>query len=147
MNRLSRSTLALAVLASALPAIAIAAPRKFDHSEASERLREADANHDGVVTRAELLTYRAKQWQRFDRNGDGYFSQGDLPSFLADRWNGGRIAQMRDAFDANHDGRISRAEFVNGPTPGFDMADANHDGRVTQAELDAATAAVRKARS
>ncbi|MCJ2179254.1 EF-hand domain-containing protein [Novosphingobium album (ex Hu et al. 2023)] len=119
------------------------AGRQFDGSQAIERMQEADANRDGAVTRAELVTYRNGEWQRFDRNSDGYFSADDLPRFLRDRWNGGKLAQMRDTYDRNHDGRISRAEFTSGPTPAFDMADTNHDNRVSQAELKAALAAVR----
>lgn len=105
-----------------------------------DQLRQADTNHDGAVTRAEFAAWRAGQWQRMDRNGDGYFSREDLPAPLRDRWDSSRLAKLRDDFDRNHDGRISRDEFVNGPTPGFDMADANHDGVVTEAELQAAEA-------
>lgn len=140
--------LALAALVSSTaPATAQAAPalsgRQLDGSQAIARMQDADANHDGAVTRAELVTYRNGEWQRFDRNSDGYFSADDLPGFLRDRWNGGKLAQMRETYDRNRDGRISRAEFTSGPTPAFDVADANNDNRVTQTELKAAIAAVR----
>ncbi|WP_067738935.1 EF-hand domain-containing protein [Novosphingobium naphthalenivorans] len=143
LSRILPLSLALAAL---VPAAAQAAPptkRTFDGSQAIERMEAADTNHDGTVTRTELVTYRNGEWQRLDRNGDGYFSADDLPRFLRDRWNGDKLKQMRDTYDRNRDGRISRAEFTSGPTPAFDMADANHDNRVTQAELKAALAAVR----
>jgi hypothetical protein len=38
---------------------------------------------------------------------------------------------------------VSRAEFVEGPTPGFDLADANHDGLVSKAEASAVRDAAR----
>lgn len=145
-NPFSFGILALAAIVpiSAMAATAHAAVPSPD--QALERMREADINHDGAISRAELLATRKSEWQRFDRNGDGYFSQDDLPAFLRDRWNGGRLAQMRTSFDANGDGRISQAEFVDGPTPAFDMADTNHDGRVTEAELKTAIAAAKAAR-
>ena len=40
--------------------------------------------------------------------------------------------------DANHDGKVTRAELAAAPTPIFDLADANHDGKVDKAELAAA---------
>lgn len=131
----------------AVPATAHATPalsgRQLDGTQAIERMRAADANHDGAVTRAELVTYRNAEWKRFDRNSDGYFSVDDLPGLLRDRWNGGKLAQMRETYDRNHDGKISRDEFTSGPTPAFDMADTNNDGRVTEAELKTALATVR----
>ena len=42
------------------------------------------------------------------------------------------------SFDRNGDGRISRAEYLSGPTPIFDAADADHDQVVSKAELSAA---------
>lgn len=129
------------VLASALPAsLGASAPS----SQLLDQLREADANHDGVVTRAEFGAWRAGQWQRMDRNGDGYFTSDDLPTFVRDRWNSDRLVQLREDFDRNHDGRISRAEFVNGPMPGFDFADTDHDGKVTPAEVEAARTRIGK---
>lgn len=144
-SRFPVSALTLLIL---MPNVAHAAPAPLARGgDAITRLREADANRDGTVSRAELLSYRTSQWSRFDRNGDGYFTPEDLPAFLRDRWNGGRLAEMRHSFDANRDGRISRAEFTHGPTPAFDLADANGDGRVTEAEFRAATAAAKDARA
>lgn len=128
----------------AVLALAVVTPATIGASAPSSRLIEqlhaADANHDGVVTRAEYAAWRTAQWQRMDRNGDGFFTRDDLPAMLRDRWDSQRIAKLREDFDRNHDGRISRAEFVNGPMPGFDLADTNHDGVVTGAEVEAAKA-------
>lgn len=145
-NRLSLCAIALAGI---VPAGAMAAPAHAavpSPDQALERMREADTNHDGAVSRAELLAWRKSQWQRLDRNGDGYFTKDDLPRFLQDRWKNGRLGQMLGSFDTNHDGRISEAEFVGGPTLAFDMADTNHDGQVTEAELEAVLAAAKAAR-
>jgi Ca2+-binding EF-hand superfamily protein len=50
---------------------------------------------------------------------------------------------MTVQFDANRDGKVSRDEFVGGPTLVFDRADANHDGVLTTGEIDAAVAAAK----
>lgn len=110
--------------------------------EFAEQLKAADVNHDGKVSRAELVSYRTTQWSRFDRNEDGFFSRDDLPGFVQDRWNGEKLVQLRRAYDRNGDDRISRTEFVSGPTPAFDAADTNGDGLVGQRELKAFAAQV-----
>jgi len=107
-----------------------------DGADMARRILEADADGNGQVTRAEFLAYRGQQFARFDRNGDGFITMDDVPRLLAGRFEP-RVQAMRQQFDANHDGRISRDEFVRGPTPGFDLADANHDNIVSTAEAQA----------
>lgn len=110
---------------------------------ALERMRAADTNHDGAISRGEMRDMRKSNWGRMDRDGDGYFTRSDLPRFAQPRWDGEQLAQIRRELDADHDGRLSYAEFVNGPMVGFDMADTDGNGLVTKAELDAMAAVVR----
>jgi Ca2+-binding EF-hand superfamily protein len=124
---------AIALTCSAIPVAA--QPFGGGSRDLAEQLKAADRDHDGQVSRAELVSHRTTQWSRFDRNGDGYFSRDDLPGFVQDRWNGEKLVQLRRAYDRNGDDRISRAEFVGGPTPAFDVADANGDGLVGEAEM------------
>ncbi len=104
-----------------------------------ERIKQADANCDGNVTRGEFTAYRVQQFSRIDRNSDGFIDMQDVPRMMASRVEP-RLKQVITQFDADHDGRVSRDEFVNGPARGFDFADANHDGVVTQEEMRAALA-------
>lgn len=137
---------ALALPTLSAPALSAPANRKtvdFTEADVIERMRHADGNGDGVITRPELASHRANEWPRMDRNGDGYFSRDDLPGFARDRWNSGRLASMRQAYDANRDNRISRAEFIGGPTLAFDKVDANRDDKVSTDEMETALAAVR----
>lgn len=108
-----------------------------------EQFKAADRNNDGQVSRAELVNYRSTQWARIDRNGDGYFSRQDLPGFAQGRWDGEKIVGLRQMYDRNNDGRISRAEFVDGPSPAFDAADTNDDGVVNAAEMRSLAAQAR----
>ncbi|MEM9168263.1 MAG: EF-hand domain-containing protein [Pseudomonadota bacterium] len=86
----------------------------------------ADANGDGALTLAELREFRTRTAERLDRNGDGFISSADAPRRRAARGRfDGRMDEIRTQFDANGDGRVSVAEFVDGPTAGFDRADAN----------------------
>jgi len=130
---------ALIPLAAAM--ILAAAPALAQPSAGSmiERLKEADANGDGAITREEFLNYRAAQFDRLDRNHDGVLTADDRPRMAG--FGGGQTrGSMLEQFDANQDGRVDKSEYVNGPTPLFDRIDANHDGVITAAELQAARA-------
>jgi Ca2+-binding EF-hand superfamily protein len=106
-------------------------------------LQDADANHDGKITKAELTQARDHLFSRLDRNGDGYLTQDDFQRRLLSRGAGAggdgsdRYAGMVAVLDKDGDGRISRTEFVNGPAKLFDRADTNHDGTVDGTELAA----------
>ena len=112
-----------------------------------EMLEQADANRDGTVSRAEFVDARRARFARMDRNGDGHVSEDDLPR-IARRRAGERIEQAVAGFDDDHDGRLSRKEFVNGPTRLFDLGDRDGNGALDRREVEAmrAAAAARKGR-
>lgn len=106
----------------------------------------ADADGNGVVTRAEFLHYRDANFDRLDRNGDGVVSPADTPRLASARPEAfARLTQALGGADRNGDGAISRAELAQAPPVMFDRADANGDGQVTTAEYDAARERMRSA--
>lgn len=100
-------------------------------------LEQADADHDGKVTKQEYVDARAAQFSRLDRNGDGFIDEADSRAGGNER--GQRAAKaLRGRIDSNGDGKISKEEFVNAPTMLFDKFDANKDGVLDATELEAA---------
>jgi Ca2+-binding EF-hand superfamily protein len=100
-------------------------------------LEQADADHDGKVTKQEYVDARAAQFSRMDRNGDGFIDDADAREGGNER--GQRAAKaLRGRIDSNGDGKISKEEFVNAPTMLFDKFDANKDGVLDATELEAA---------
>ena len=100
-------------------------------------LEQADADHDGKVTKQEYVDARAAQFSRLDRNGDGFIDDADSREGGNER--GQRAAKaLRGRIDSNGDGKISKEEFVNAPTMLFDKFDANKDGVLDATELEAA---------
>lgn len=127
----------------ALGACATSAPSRGER-DPLEMFMSADGNGDGVVSRQEFIAGRQARFDRFDRNGDGYLSSADAPGGGRRRGGGGggRMAQALDVVDANGDGRVSRREFVEGPTLMFDRADADRNGLVDPRELDGLAAQI-----
>jgi Ca2+-binding EF-hand superfamily protein len=106
----------------------------------------ADTNHDGTVTREEYVAARAEQFAKLDRNSDGYIDNSDVPKRLAARRQqkgGGDF--LVGQFDANGDGKVSKDEFVQGPTLAFDRADSDKNNVLDAKELAAAKEAAKSA--
>ena len=102
-------------------------------------LAQADANRDGQVTWAEVVTLRKQMFARFDRNADGYIDTQDRPAMFSGYFDEARSKVAR--FDTNGDGRISSAELVNGDAPAFAKGDTNGDKVLSSDEIRALRAA------
>ena len=105
----------------------------------AELFAQADSNHDGVVSRQEFLVARAARFDKLDRNHDGYLTDADIPRFMranADRMQ--KFHALLQMADTNHDGKVSRAEFVAAGERMFELIDSNHDNVIDQAEMQQA---------
>lgn len=101
-------------------------------------LDKADANHDGYITRDEFKASRAAQFARLDRNDDGVVSLSEFPRLAkSNRSRAQALKAVISHADRDGDGRVTRAEFVDGPAPLFDRADGDHDGRLSRDEVTA----------
>lgn len=91
---------------------------------AKAQFQKIDANHDGIVTRAEFEAYRSKQAA----------SGGDDSPFthVGGHWF--------DHADPNGTGRVTLEQAEQHPLQMFDMADMNHDGVLSPAEARMAMA-------
>lgn len=144
---MSFNTSFLAVAALSLGLAAAPAHAQF-RSGPGQIFDTADANSDGKITRDEFRAARAKTFTRLDRNSDGFVDEKDKPRRLREgKADDERMAELRSEFDADGDGRISQAEFSNGPMLGFDRADADKDGELNAQEIAAAKAAAKNLRA
>ncbi|MBL8270670.1 EF-hand domain-containing protein [Steroidobacter sp.] len=110
-------------------------------------LEKADTNKDGSVTREEYIAARAERFTKLDRNSDGVIDSSDVPEQLAARRQkkgGGDF--LLEQFDTDGDGKVTREEFVNGPTLLFDRADTDKSNVLDPQELAAAKEAAKAAR-
>lgn len=105
-------------------------------------LDNADANHDGKVTRQEFTDARAALFAKLDRNSDGVVDDADGGG----RQGGQRAAAIRERLDANGDGKIGKDEFVNSPSLLFSKFDADKNDVLDAKELEAARGAAERLR-
>jgi len=103
--------------------------------------KDADANQDGAVDRAEFDAQGASHFKELDANGDGFVSADELKAFhdaqraKFEATKGDRAAEMIKHFDKDNDGKLSEAEWPAKRKLTFADADANKDGAVTADEV------------
>ncbi len=113
-----------------------------------ERLKAADTNGDGMISREEAnagLPQLAKHFDAIDTDKNGLITMQELEAAMK-----GLHGRHRDAMkhlDKDGDGLISRAEAQAAPrlAKHFDEIDANKDGFLSKDELAAARAKMRDA--
>jgi len=97
-----------------------------------------DLNGDGIYTCDEWKVFVNKVFDRADKNHDGHVDAQEFKTIK----NADPLFRDADLgyFDEDHDGRLSRREFVDKPSPFFLRFDKNGDCRVTPDELKGASA-------
>lgn len=109
-----------------------------------ERLRTADTNADGRISREEAqsaMPRLAENFDAIDANHDGFVTLEEMQAArLAHRGAGQGRGEGWKKWDANGDGTLSRDEVANAPrlSQQFDVIDSNHDNVLTVEELRAA---------
>jgi Ca2+-binding EF-hand superfamily protein len=95
-------------------------------------MMRADTNGDGKISRAEFTAMMEQRFTRLDKNGDGFITADEV-SDMPNRGPGGGVM----AADADHDGKVSHAEFTALAATRFAKLDANGDGQITPDEMSA----------
>jgi Ca2+-binding EF-hand superfamily protein len=127
--------------------VALAAPEARDgRGPMMERLKQADTNGDGLISRdeAKALPRIAKHFDEIDTNKDNQVSAEELRAFHT-KMRGEHANKRGDHWkklDTDGDGRISREEAKAAPrlAEHFGAIDANGDGYITPEEMKAAHA-------
>src|SRR3569832_444969 len=114
------------------------------HGGNAAMLLKHDANHDGTVTRDELIKGLRAEFLAHDTHHNGC-----LDAEQAAQINQSRVdtdqSTATPVVDWNQDSCIDYTEFSAAPYSLFDQLDAAHDGKLTQKELHRAGARPRGA--
>lgn len=95
----------------------------------AERLKEMDANKDGVVTLEEFLGRRDAGFARLDKTGDGLVDASDIAARSKENTDY-RVKRFLKMFDADKDGKVTKEEFEQRAKDRFAMRDLNSDGEI-----------------
>ena len=101
-------------------------------------MTRADTNGDGTISRAEYVAQSEARFARMDKNGDGFITADEMGG------KGGRGGGRLMAADTDHDGKISRAEFMAQSAERFAGLDANGDGQISGDEMKAVMGRMRE---
>jgi len=96
---------------------------------------EMDADHDAILTSAEMLAEANRAFAGYDANEDGKISREELKQSVRSAM-GGFIREHADELDKDHDDSLSREEVVDNARHMFDKADPDGDGRISIAADD-----------
>jgi Ca2+-binding EF-hand superfamily protein len=129
---MNKAAILVAVALGSAATLVVAAPG-FGRGEMVERLRAADTNGDGMISRAEAaaLPRLAEKFDQIDANHDNQLSRDELRAYH-------QVQFAKAVGDTDGDGKVSRAEFMAKAAERFDRLDANKDGFVTPDEMRAA---------
>lgn len=116
--------------------LSTAAWAQTDNAQVRQMLTRADSNGDGQVTRKELEKSRSKTLERLDRTKDGVINTKDRPPRPFSKRFDEAFSRIVEEFDANNDGQVTRKEFVEGPTTGFDAADLDGNDILSAEEIE-----------
>lgn len=143
MRRLLMAAAGVVALAAGAAGVALAQGEPPRGERGEHGFFGADANNDGVLTRAEFDAGQDAMFARLDSNHDGQLSREERRAHRGDR-HGGRRGHGRggpggpgfglERADANNDGNITREEFLARPNEMFDHLDQNHDGVIQASE-------------
>ena len=143
MKKVAIILTSIAVAAAA--ASALAAERGRGPGGGMERLKAADQNGDGLISRSEAaaLPKVSAQFDAIDTNKDGQLSSEELRAHhqAMRAQHEAKRGERWKKVDTDGDGRISKAEAqANAPRmfEHFDQLDANKDGFLSQEEMKAA---------
>ena len=115
-------------------------PRDENWHSPNAALMKYDANHDGILTRTELLTGLKAEFDAYDKDRNNCLSVDEVRAINQQRVQQD-ASQATPLVDWNQDGCIDFHEYSGTALSLFDSLDTDGDGQLTAKELNPTTKA------
>jgi hypothetical protein len=102
--------------------------------------RDMDADHDGVISKDEFMKYHADVWDKMTKSSGGSMATSDLAASFA---RGGMHVNV-GTIDADHDGIITRDEFMKYEANHWDLLPKDAQNRISVSDFEKAMQAHRR---
>ena len=99
-----------------------------------------DTNKDGMISKDEFMKYHADMWDQMTKDSNGTMSMNDATSAFA---RGGMHVNV-SKMDTDHDGSISKDEFMSYESTHWSLLPKDSSGQVSVADMQAAMKAHRQ---
>ncbi len=109
------------------------------HGGNASLLLKYDADHDGILTRDELIRGLKAEFAAHDTHHNGCLDAEQVADINQDRVDTDQAAAT-PVVDWNQDGCVDYTEFSAAPYSLFDQLDVDHDGKLSSKELERAGA-------
>jgi len=93
-----------------------------------------DADHDGMISKDEFMKYHADMWDKLASGSNGTMSTPDVAKAFA---RGGMHVNVK-AMDADHDGTISKDEFMSYEANHWNLLPKDANGQISVADMQKA---------
>lgn len=131
---------------------------KRDQKMAQHFVAHLDTAGNGYVSKDEFLAAASERFARIDTTGTGQVTLSQFETARGGHWHGAAAAQSSthaqfaqsmaqhefDKLDANHDGVITKGEFLAAAGTRFDTLNASHTGKLTAQEIAASPQTLRR---
>lgn len=138
MTRTTKILLAATAVVGVTGAVAWAGNGMRHHAMGAmgaERFEQADADKNGDVSAEEFAAAFNSRIGGTDANNDGVYSEDEIVAEI-ERQRAKRMAQrIIERFDADGDGKLTKAEIESQQKKLFALLDRNDDGKIVRDEL------------
>jgi Ca2+-binding EF-hand superfamily protein len=93
-----------------------------------------DADNDGMISKDEFMKYHADMWDKMTKDSNGSMSTADAATAFA---RGGMHVNVKK-MDADHDGTISKDEFMSYEANHWNLLPKDANGQISVADLQKA---------
>lgn len=106
----------------------------FAHGGMHFSAKAMDTDNDGTISKDEFMKYHADMWSQMTKDSNGSMSMNDAGTAFS---RGGMHVNVK-AMDADHDGTVTRDEFMKYEATHWNLLPKDASGQISVADMEKA---------